>query len=490
MIVINPPPPLILLACVAFVFSEGVWSNALRFITVVAAALLATNYFEPVANQLDAWLPSYTYCWDFLALWGLFCIFIVLFRALTDQLSKVKVRFPKWIDQAGGLVFSALVGWVMVCFMLTTLHTAPLGRSFSSGRSRRASRCFWASFSPDKQWLSFMQQTSKGALCRSVAAAGQEPQAAVFDPEQEFQVRYNVRRKGVDVQVMKFSTVRLGEGQKPVVYESPPPDAPPEKTRRAADKAAAPNAMSEPHASPPRLFDTLDADMVRVSGPERSGRGRAGVGDRLRPGPLGPMFWILPVLGVAVSGLALWRIRRPRRNADGPPPGTMRAAALDRLRAWSTAVDGFVYRRLFRQEARQFAAMWFDYLLVPKAAAAAKIPRVDAASRVSPAIGRSPLGLLPAQCAPARMSWRRTSTRRWCGRCWHWDRRPRSVTTAARTRTSVARVRPSTWSTRSARRPEGKTTFFVDLELNRIKVEGGRASWQLSHAEVANPQDR
>ena len=70
------------------------WSNALRFMVVVAAALLATNYFEPVADQLDAWQPTYTYCWDFLSLWGLFAIFVVLFRAVTDQLSKVKVRFP------------------------------------------------------------------------------------------------------------------------------------------------------------------------------------------------------------------------------------------------------------------------------------------------------------------------------------------------------------------------------------------------------------
>ncbi len=121
---------MILLFCIGFLFAEGMWSNALRFITVVAAALLATNYFEPVADQLDAWLPSYTYCWDFVALWGLFAVFVVLFRAMTDQLSKVKVRFPAKIDQAGSVVFSALVGWVMVCFTLTTLHTAPLGEKF------------------------------------------------------------------------------------------------------------------------------------------------------------------------------------------------------------------------------------------------------------------------------------------------------------------------------------------------------------------------
>ncbi len=204
---------MILLFCIGFLFAEGMWSNALRFITVVAAALLATNYFEPVADQLDAWMPSYTYCWDFVALWGLFAVFVVLFRAITDQLSKVKVRFPAKIDRVGSVVFSALVGWVMVCFTLATLHTAPLGEKFCFGCFQYDQPMFLGFVSPDREWLSFVNRTCTGALCRSAGEARQKPP---FDLK--FLEKYKDIRKDVEAHVNKTSSIRLGEGEKRPIY--------------------------------------------------------------------------------------------------------------------------------------------------------------------------------------------------------------------------------------------------------------------------------
>ena len=57
------------LACVGFSFSEGMWTNAIRLINVIFAALLAMNYFEPLANWLDDWMRAFSYYWDFLAMW-------------------------------------------------------------------------------------------------------------------------------------------------------------------------------------------------------------------------------------------------------------------------------------------------------------------------------------------------------------------------------------------------------------------------------------
>ena len=68
---------IILAACVATSYAEGMWSNAIRLINVVTAALLATNFFEPVAQWLDNWDHARTYVWDFLALWGLFAALLV-----------------------------------------------------------------------------------------------------------------------------------------------------------------------------------------------------------------------------------------------------------------------------------------------------------------------------------------------------------------------------------------------------------------------------
>ena len=65
----------ILFACVAMCYAEGMWSNAIRLINVVTAGLLAVNFFEPLARWLDGMQPSYTYLWDYLSLWALFAVF-------------------------------------------------------------------------------------------------------------------------------------------------------------------------------------------------------------------------------------------------------------------------------------------------------------------------------------------------------------------------------------------------------------------------------
>ena len=64
----------IFVCCIATLWTEGMWGNAIRLINVVTAALLATNYFEPLANWLQGFstkFSTFTYLWDFLALWGL-----------------------------------------------------------------------------------------------------------------------------------------------------------------------------------------------------------------------------------------------------------------------------------------------------------------------------------------------------------------------------------------------------------------------------------
>ena len=51
------------------VATEGIWGAAQTFLCTLLSALIAMNFFEPLAKQLQAFLPS-QYC-DFAALVGL-----------------------------------------------------------------------------------------------------------------------------------------------------------------------------------------------------------------------------------------------------------------------------------------------------------------------------------------------------------------------------------------------------------------------------------
>jgi len=187
-------------ACVAFLYGEGLWSNAIRLINVVTAALVATTFWEPVATWLDGWNGSLTYVWDFLALWGLFCVAMIILRSITDFASRVKVRFLKIADRIGSALLSCWIGWVMVCFITFTLHTAPLARNFMGGGFRPEQRMFLG-MAPDRQWLGFVQSVSQGAFSRS--------DARVFDPRSEFLPKYATRRANLEAHNNRTNSIRV-----------------------------------------------------------------------------------------------------------------------------------------------------------------------------------------------------------------------------------------------------------------------------------------
>ncbi|MDZ7617195.1 MAG: CvpA family protein [Patescibacteria group bacterium] len=207
--------------CMALLYQDGMWGNAVRLINVVTAALLATNYFEPLAAYLDGLQPSYTYLWDFLALWGLFAVFLVVFRAATDSISKVQVRFLKIVDQVGSVVFSAWIGWVLICFTAFSLHLAPLGREFLGGSFKSEERV--EGNGAELYWLGFVQSVSRGAFCRELSEAEAtenkyasrqeknpaEANLAVFDRTGGLLPKYATRRARLQSYVESTGAIRF-----------------------------------------------------------------------------------------------------------------------------------------------------------------------------------------------------------------------------------------------------------------------------------------
>jgi uncharacterized membrane protein required for colicin V production len=182
--------------CFAFVFNEGLWGAAIMFFNVMTAALLATNLFEPAANWITGMSPSMAYLADFIALWAIFVISLLLMRVVTDLLSRHRVRFIKIADTIGGMFFAAWIGWIVLQFTMFTLHTAPLSRNFLGFQEKPDTRMLFH-LGPDRDWLAFIHSISKdGALARESSA--NQPDVHVFDPNADFILRYGARRQQLE----------------------------------------------------------------------------------------------------------------------------------------------------------------------------------------------------------------------------------------------------------------------------------------------------
>ena len=159
---------LLIFAVVATCFSEGIWSNVFAWSTSSPRRCWPSTFSSRSPERSTVGQPSYTYLWDFLSLWVLFSVFLLIFREITDRVSRVNVRFLKLADRIGGVVLSLWIGYVMVCFTMMTLHTAPLGRNFLfEGFSTQTDARMFFGFPPDRDWLGFTQKMSTGAFAGS-----------------------------------------------------------------------------------------------------------------------------------------------------------------------------------------------------------------------------------------------------------------------------------------------------------------------------------
>jgi hypothetical protein len=76
---------------------------------------------------------------------------------------------------------------------------------------------------------------------------------------------------------------------------------------------------------------------------------------------LGTPFWLVPLLGLVLAGLALRQIAR-RAPALVGRKAALAAGLLSLVFAVAAPTHWLCYRQLLRREARQFAALWFDAL--------------------------------------------------------------------------------------------------------------------------------
>lgn len=172
------------------IWREGLWSAAITLLNVLAAATFATAWYETVvAFLMKRGLSSYDYLLDYLAIWGLFAIILLILREVSDRVSRTKVRFRKPVEMFGSPLVAAATAWIVVCFTAATLHTAAVPRDYIQATPE--ARMFYG-LAPDRCWLQWVRGSSlHGPFGRPAHA---------FDANADFIIRYASRRKDLEAE--------------------------------------------------------------------------------------------------------------------------------------------------------------------------------------------------------------------------------------------------------------------------------------------------
>ena len=200
---------LILVCVMAATWFTGFWGATLTFVNIVFSAMIASNFFEPVADAINNSLPRATYLLDFLSLWGLFFISFGIFRAFTAGMSRFQVKFVFWMETMGQSIMAVSCALVFLSFTMFTLHTAPLGPApFNSFQQDPDS--INLVYGPDRLWLGFLQSRSRGGFAEfrnhPIAYQGEDhpedegKNIRPFDSTADFIFKYRARRQSLSQQ--------------------------------------------------------------------------------------------------------------------------------------------------------------------------------------------------------------------------------------------------------------------------------------------------
>jgi uncharacterized membrane protein required for colicin V production len=152
-------------AGLAMMVREGLWSNTISLVNILVSGLVAFACYSPLAIYLDEMLNGeYTYLIDFVTIWGLFVVTMIVCRLVTGFASGTRMRFKNPIDPVGGPVMGVLASWALAGFVMATLHTAPMPKdAFGGGLiyTQDEVTSNSALFNPDLGWLRFVQRVTK-----------------------------------------------------------------------------------------------------------------------------------------------------------------------------------------------------------------------------------------------------------------------------------------------------------------------------------------
>lgn len=170
---------------------EGLLTAITTLINVVLAGLLAFNFYEPLANELESMVRGSLLAGfeDGIVLFGLFAGILGLLRVVTNNLANTELELPALFNQISSVAVAAVTGYLVAGFLVCLLQTLPWGENFLGFEyqvdpSAPKIRSF---LPPDRVWLGMMNRAGLGPLSQE--------SSTTFDPEGTFELRYGKLRR-------------------------------------------------------------------------------------------------------------------------------------------------------------------------------------------------------------------------------------------------------------------------------------------------------
>jgi hypothetical protein len=167
-------------------FREGVLTALTMLVNVLVAGLVAFNFWEPLADQLEPALAGTVLAGfeDAACLFGLFALTLGVLRLVTNNLANSELEMPPLAQQFGAAGVGLVTGYLLAGFLLCMVQTLPLGEKFLGfdpevvGDGPKLRRLL----PPDRLWLGMMSRAGAGPLSQA--------ETPTFDAQGTFELRY------------------------------------------------------------------------------------------------------------------------------------------------------------------------------------------------------------------------------------------------------------------------------------------------------------
>jgi hypothetical protein len=183
--------------------SEGLWGAALMFFNVLFGAMIAFNFYEPLARLLDStgigWGFSETIC-----MLMLFSASVMILRMTVETLAPAQVRFPAPVYQIGRFIFGLGGAAITVAIIILSFHCAPVHKKMFQAVQYDTSPPFGLGL--DHQFLGMFQRVTGGPFAQYGSGRrdphgeyGNKHPLKLFDPKGEWLINHqNARPYGTE----------------------------------------------------------------------------------------------------------------------------------------------------------------------------------------------------------------------------------------------------------------------------------------------------